>query len=706
MMHGFVFNGISSLDFPWLIMNHSTGSLLPPIERKYIVVPGRPGAYHAGREIKIRVERIRITILADSQEELAERRRILAEWLDVEGAAPFYYTYEPEKIYKAVLSGETDLDKVVTDAEVELIFEMPDPYAQGTPQSQNLSGEYLKRFFDSQADFNGGSHYGTQSVEDAQMGDILRLQASTLAGDWVSPIVDLSPVGTVGESSITFDVQYGPINLLTSPLAEMNTDSDGDDVADYWTKSTDAKCTAVWSVDSAEQAQRITVLSVNTGPAFPGVQTTVFIPISPNRSYTFSAEVKGEGNLVAGATGPRLEIVWYTSSFTQISNSVSPVSTATTFTRHSVTATSPSNAAYCQLKGVFRCADTNATGSAWWRNAILYDTATDVQIHIRSFDAIDVHDMAWDSNSDGTADGFTKNTHANATATWTFDSTEKAQRIQVTASTGQATPNVSRTYPVIGGNQYTASVLVKAASVVGDFRPRLHLEWLDASQTPIGSTGVNYYQGASYSRLYETATAPANAAFCRVRCEAYCNAAGATGIAWFKELMFFEGDDTSTPYPAWQAVASGNEIPGIRGTIGKALQVKASLTTNNTSQTPKVQSITLSVTEDKDRTITYNGTAPGFPKFIINVVDPIPEIRLLHVESGKFVLLRKPLGSFNVGDIVEVDHAAETVKLNGAYSNILSIKSRFFPLLKGINTIEISPVVGAMVVVEWSERWK
>jgi len=75
----FNFNGKSAKDFPWLRVKSITGSILPPLQRRYITVPSKPGAYHAGRDVGIRREVITIKVNGDSLEGLMEKRRFLAE---------------------------------------------------------------------------------------------------------------------------------------------------------------------------------------------------------------------------------------------------------------------------------------------------------------------------------------------------------------------------------------------------------------------------------------------------------------------------------------------------------------------------------------------------------------------------------------------------------------------------------------------------
>src|SRR5690606_29148377 len=134
----FNFNGISAKDIPWLRVKNIQGSVLPPLRRRYVTVPGKEGAYHAGRDVDIRREVITIKANGDSLEGLMEKRRFLADWLDTEETAPVFYDHEPTKVYRAVLSEEANLDQVMYSGEVDRILGMADPYAESIEKKTAL----------------------------------------------------------------------------------------------------------------------------------------------------------------------------------------------------------------------------------------------------------------------------------------------------------------------------------------------------------------------------------------------------------------------------------------------------------------------------------------------------------------------------------------------------------------------------------------
>lgn len=155
----FTFNGQSSSLYPWLIVNKIEGPILPPIENKLTQVPGRSGAFHMSKQYGVRPEALKITVLGDTQEELAAHKRTLAAWLNTDSTKPFIYNFEPNMEYQAILDGSTDLDKIVTDGETTLNFVMPNPFAYGPAQNQMVAGgvDSVSEDTDTQGEWNTGT---------------------------------------------------------------------------------------------------------------------------------------------------------------------------------------------------------------------------------------------------------------------------------------------------------------------------------------------------------------------------------------------------------------------------------------------------------------------------------------------------------------------------------------------------------------------
>src|SRR5690606_15968736 len=153
-----------------------------------------------------------------------------------------------------------------------------------------------------------------------------------------------------------------------------------------------------------------------------------------------------------------------------------------------------------------------------------------------------------------------------------------------------------------------------------------------------------------------------------------------------------------------QSVTNDGEIPGVRGTEGATLEIRVTLSTSDINKTPEFYLLEVMAREQSEAEIVYEGTESGFPRLLIDVTDEVDEIRIMHLETGKFILLQD---DFEPGDQIVVDHYEETITLNGVYRlNFLNIRSRFFKLVKGTNSFEISPETGVVVKLEWVERWK
>src|SRR5690606_22428015 len=76
----------------------------------------------------------------------------------------------------------------------------------------------------------------------------------------------------------------------------------------------------------------------------------------------------------------------------------------------------------------------------------------------------------------------------------------------------------------------------------------------------------------------------------------------------------------------WQPVENGGEIPGVRGTGGAGVEVRLTLSTADTSETPNIDSLEVTAEEAIDSSIEYGGTAPGYPVFYIDVVDELDSL--------------------------------------------------------------------------------
>lgn len=157
-MSSFTFNGVSSESFDFLKINKITTSLLPPVRQRIQTVVGRDGAYHYGRDLEPLTHQIEITVKGYDRETLAAQKRELAKWLLTDSPKPLVYSYEPDKTYMAVLSGDTNLDEIIGIGKTTLTFIIVDPFALGEEQSQTIAGiPKVEQDVDTTAEFQNGT---------------------------------------------------------------------------------------------------------------------------------------------------------------------------------------------------------------------------------------------------------------------------------------------------------------------------------------------------------------------------------------------------------------------------------------------------------------------------------------------------------------------------------------------------------------------
>ena len=155
----------------------------------------------------------------------------------------------------------------------------------------------------------------------------------------------------------------------------------------------------------------------------------------------------------------------------------------------------------------------------------------------------------------------------------------------------------------------------------------------------------------------------------------------------------------------WKPVQNGGPIPDIEpGMVpeGYTLYVRQKLTTTDVSQTPRLHRLNWNVSPE----FRNEGSAPSFAVYTATFTSDTNtgSFKLLHVESGKYVLIKR---NFKAGDVLVIDTYRGLVKLNGA--NIMkdvAIASDFFPLASGDNNFIVTPNENVTVRVDWTERWK
>lgn len=795
----FSFNGKSAKDFPWLRVKSITGSILPPLQRRYITIPSKPGAYHAGRDVGIRQERITIKVNGGTMEQLMERRRTLAEWLDTEQSAPFFYDHEPHRIYRAVLSGETNLDQILYYGEAELIFEMPDPYAESRDKKTAvLQGAVVRNLFtdfseegtliDLVADENGmrlakegmdvtgasswddGMHYhtvvdsgelrlgktgedisyiwstgtdwarGTLSGRLTISGDTLRLNTETW--DIADDMDDFRAQGwqTSGDSIISQQSDHVLINgvnpvtvqtrlykshgtAFTQATFDFKASIIGDDMKAWISNGTNGWRVFLPNTSGEVHWFRIRIIDTSTAELYmDGVltPTTIEYATSTSTNIQFYLQNAGDSGVM------RVYRVYFATS-----DKGAP----------------PENGLYTGQweSEVVSLSAARTFGSSLLDMSASYsgENIDDANLYVEAKLIIDGVEQDWVSfDYDLEIPGLNPGDNV--------EDVEAQFRITLQTLDPGAITYVSRMdISVISGyypngyfesNPIDISQVVKAGTTLITWEPqqgvkiliRVSLDagdtWSEWTETEPGNIpGITQSTDLTDARfqyrvVLETdnvATSPAFNNLNYTLTTAYkptgqwlsppislapANIIGDSRIFWT-----WSGEETVQVEARlnggdWQSVTNDGEIPGVRGTEGGTLEIRVTLSTSDINKTPEFYLLEVMAREQSETEIVYEGTESGFPRLLIDVTDEVDEIRIMHLETGKFILLQD---DFEPEDQIVVDHYEETITLNGVYRlNFLNIRSRFFKLVKGTNSFEVSPETGVVVKLEWVERWK
>ena len=132
-----IFNGINLRSAYGIRVRNVRRDILPPREAQLVTVLGRHGAYLGKINRKPRVIECEIQVIGTLEERRA-LARTLAEVLDTDDVKPLAFEDEPDKVYYAVLDGDTNLDEITVLGTTTLKFVVPDPYAHGNLISQTL----------------------------------------------------------------------------------------------------------------------------------------------------------------------------------------------------------------------------------------------------------------------------------------------------------------------------------------------------------------------------------------------------------------------------------------------------------------------------------------------------------------------------------------------------------------------------------------
>jgi predicted phage tail component-like protein len=136
----FIYNGRAGVDEGIVLVRNIRRDILPPIQSRMIKLSGRHGAYYFGRTYEERSIAVDVVLSGVSHQSLRDRVRSLASWLNSDDVQQLIITDEPDKYYKAVVFGKTDLEQLVAEGEGTIFFLCPDPFAYAiTPQTVTMT---------------------------------------------------------------------------------------------------------------------------------------------------------------------------------------------------------------------------------------------------------------------------------------------------------------------------------------------------------------------------------------------------------------------------------------------------------------------------------------------------------------------------------------------------------------------------------------
>jgi hypothetical protein len=157
-------------------------------------------------------------------------------------------------------------------------------------------------------------------------------------------------------------------NLIPSGYGAMLVDTNADGVVDGFTKA-DSSAVSIYELDGG---QKITLADVTSTAAYSRVSLTGSFGVSPNTAYTLSLDA---ALTKSGVEAIRLVIAWYTAADGSISSStIANLNPGTSYSRLSLTATSPATAAKAIIRGDLMAGAVGATGVAHFKDALFQPT--------------------------------------------------------------------------------------------------------------------------------------------------------------------------------------------------------------------------------------------------------------------------------------------------------------------------------------------
>jgi len=172
----FTFDGINSETYGLFVRNDPR-YILPEIENYTESIPGRPGVYDYGKKLEAGTLEIECIIEADTPEDLRQKARAIAAWLNTPDVRPLVFSDEPDKTYYARVMNGIDLERELTLGNPTITFIVPDPVVYGETKSQQVAGGEITDTESTDADWNESGAVLTATRADN--GDLILADAGT-----------------------------------------------------------------------------------------------------------------------------------------------------------------------------------------------------------------------------------------------------------------------------------------------------------------------------------------------------------------------------------------------------------------------------------------------------------------------------------------------------------------------------------------------
>lgn len=136
-MSSFSFGGQDFKQWGVYLLEGSERQILAPSRDRLIEIPGKHGAYDFSPEYAPREFRLRCIVLASSHSQLLSRLQQIAAAFDlIPGLQPLIFESQADCFWQARYQGQSPSALGAINAELDITFLCPDPFAFSTSESQ------------------------------------------------------------------------------------------------------------------------------------------------------------------------------------------------------------------------------------------------------------------------------------------------------------------------------------------------------------------------------------------------------------------------------------------------------------------------------------------------------------------------------------------------------------------------------------------